>query len=241
MPNKTVHPMLCAAILAGSLCVAFFPGANVEKVPAAAVTSMRLQEKRGLVKESGVCRYYEDGKLVKSCWRKLDGGTYYFKKNGNAAVGSCKIKGSYYIFDAQGKLIQPSAVTVIDIQIGGASVKYRVNPDGTAAAGWDKNKTHYFFETGEMAKGVQVLEEQFYGFKPNGAYDEARTKKLRKAAKYEKPFAALKKMIGEPKNAVYYPSGDKQGKEGILAYGDYEVYTFQPEQGAELYMGAEYK
>ncbi len=98
---------------------------------------------------------------------------------------------------------------------------------------------YYFDEAGEMAAGIIVLDEKFYSFSASGQFNKKKTQKIRKAAKYEKSFAPLKKLIGKPAKAKYYKSCYGNGKDGILTYDGYTVYTFKPQKGAEIFMGAE--
>lgn len=108
-----------------------------------------------------------------------------------------------------------------------------------AASGWSKDKKHYFDNNGEMVTGIVLIEGKFYSFKNNGQYDKSTTKKVQKAAAYEKPFSKLKKYIGKPNKSKYLASCYGKGKDGILTYDNFEVYTFRPDKGKEIFMGAE--
>ena len=196
--------------------------------------------KNGLVNEDGYCFYYEDGEPVTNSWITVEDDTYYFGKDGRAAVESCKVKGTYYVFDQEGKLQQPSGTKIVKVEAENGKVKkYYVNKDGKAVSGWSMDKNYYFDETGEMVTGIVVIKEKFYCFNAGGKYNKTKTQKIRKAAGYEKPLAALLKYIGKPKKSEYYTSCYGNGKDGILTYDGYNVYTFKPVSGEEIFMGAE--
>lgn len=101
------------------------------------------------------------------------------------------------------------------------------------------DKKYYFKKDGEAATGIIVIDEKFYCFGKNGKYNKQKTKKIRKAARYKKPFANLKKFIGKPDKVKYYASCYGNGKDGILSYGNFTIFTFKPVKGAEIFMGAE--
>ena len=106
-------------------------------------------------------------------------------------------------------------------------------------SGWTEDSTHYFYENGEEATGIVIINEKFYCFNQNGKYLAKKTAKIRKAAKYEKPFANLKKLIGKPNKTKYYSSCYGNGKDGVLEYDNFTVYTFKPVKGKEIFMNAE--
>lgn len=110
---------------------------------------------------------------------------------------------------------------------------------GNFRSGWTEDKTHYFYENGEVATGIIVINKKFYCFNSNGKYLAEKTEKIRKAAKYEKPFSKLKKFIGNPNKSKYYASCYGNGKDGVLTYDNFTVYTFKPNKGKEIFMGAE--
>lgn len=230
--------MVCTGLLAAVLSVSSAAGPALATRP---VTVAAAEKKDGLQEEKGAYYYYENGKRVKNEWVTVNGSDYYFQGNGRAATFSTKIKGKYYIFDSRGRLQKPSEKKIIKIKTGdGKSKKYYVNANGTAQKGWSEDKKYYFYETGEMVTGIEVFHEKFYYFGVSGKYNEAKTKQLRKAAKYEASFAGLKKLIGKPVKAKYY-SGScyGKGKDGVLTYENFTVYTFKPDKGEEIFMGAD--
>lgn len=102
-------------------------------------------------------------------------------------------------------------------------------------------KKYYFGANGNAVTGIYVIKGKFFVFNSKSAvYNEEKTKKIRSIAKYEKSFTALKKQLGKPKKTEYLDGscyGD--GKDGILTYKNFTVYTFLPKQGEELFMGVE--
>ena len=93
-------------------------------------------------------------------WMKRDGGLCYIQKNGKIATGSCKINGTYYIFDESGKLIRPKKSRLVTVQ----KKIYYVNKKGRAVRGWftQKNKLYYANKNGSVKrnttyKGITLL------------------------------------------------------------------------------------
>lgn len=197
-------------------------------------------QQEGLRKENGQYCYYEDGQPVTDRWVTAEEGTFYFNEKGKASVLSCKIDGEYFVFDQEGRLIRPSDTKIVKIETeDGQQLKYYVDAEGRACGGWSDDKKYYFDETGAMVTGITVIKEKFYSFNANGKFNKEKTQKIRKTAKYEKPFSGLQKYIGKPKKAKYYASCYGRGKDGILTYEGFTVYTFKPDKGTEIFMGVE--
>lgn len=137
-----------------------------------------------------------------------------------------------------GKTVKASSVDEIIFEERDGKT-YGVDEDGNTVSGWSEDKKYYFYKDGRMAAGIVVIKEKFYCFRSDGIYNEAKTKKLQKAAKYEASFQPLKKLIGKPKKSEYYASCYGKGKDGILTYKGFTVYTFKPDKGDEIFMGAE--
>lgn len=229
----------------GMVCLLLAAFMIVPSIPATGnLVTVQAAQKNGLVKEKGNYRCYRNGKLQKKAWKTIKGKKYYFQKNGNAAVGSCKIGGKYYIFNAKGQLVTPSKKVKTKV-VTVKGVKYQAKAKGLAAKGWSKDKKYYFGKDGRMFTGIRVIGEKFYSFGNTGKYNETKTKQLRKAAKYEKDMTDLYKLIGQPKKSQYLdgcykPDWDpKQGKDGILTYKNFTVYTYKGTTGKEIYMGVE--
>jgi hypothetical protein len=218
-----------------SLFLFMIPCQAAERPDSGSVIQTFAVKKNGLVKEKGKYRYYRHGRRIKKAWKTIKKKKYYFLSNGDAAVGSVKIKKKYYIFNEKGQLFAPSANKVVKV----GKVKYQVNKKGQAVKGWSKNKKYYFYENGRMVTGTEVFKEKFYCFKSSGKYDKTRTSQLRKAAKYEKPFAELLALIGEPKKRKYSRGCYGNGTDCKLTYDNFVVYTSFDEDGVERFMGAE--
>lgn len=230
--KRSMLALLCLA-LAVSMVIPALPGVNgITEVQAAKKAKAK---KNGLVREKNSYRCYKKGKLQKKTWKTIKGKKYYFKADGCAAVGSCRIGGKYYIFNAKGQLVSASKKKVVTVK----GVRYQVKAKGLAAEGWSKDKKYYFGRDGKMMAGICVIKEKFYCFKSNGIYDEARTKALRSAAVYEKDMTDLYLLIGQPAKAEYADGCYGPGKDGILTYKNFTVYTYKDPEGKEIFMGAE--
>lgn len=240
MRKRILCAAVCTAVLGTGLQMSSIPVFGA--VDYFSILSQRIEgaEKDGLLEEDGHYYYYEDGQPVTARWVTVEDYTYYFGKDGMASVLKCKIDGDYYVFDQEGRLFEPSDRKVVKVETEDGGVKrYYIDTDGKALSGWSKDQTYYFDKTGEMVTGVTVLKEKFYCFNASGRYNKEKTQKIRKAAKYEKPFTNLSKYIGKPKKAKYYASCYGRGKDGILTYDGFKVYTFKPDSGVEIFMGAE--
>lgn len=110
--------------------------------------------KNGLVKSGSTYYFYIDGKKLRNTWKTLSGSKYYFTKNGKAATGSCKIKGSYYIFSSSGKLQSSKKPKVKTV----GKSKYIYGMDGMAQIGWQvvSGKLYYASKTGKCAASKVV-------------------------------------------------------------------------------------
>lgn len=241
MKKKILCTAACAAVWGACLML---PAAAAGICPAvrteAAVHTENENGEAGLVKEGGAFRYYEGGQPVTERWITAEGHTYYFDENGNASVLKCRIDGSYYVFDKDGRMLLPSVKKVVRVETpDGDSQVYYVDTSGKAASGWSPDKKYYFDKTGEPVTDITVIKEKFYCFSKSGRLNQAKTQKIQKAAKYGQPFSSLKKYLGKPKKSSYYESCYGAGKDGILSYGSFKVYTFKPDKGGEIFMGAE--
>ena len=232
--------VICAAAFGAGVLICPAPASGTAHDITAISRQAGAPEQNGLVREDGYCRYYEDGQPVTEEWITDGSQTYYFGKDGNAAVQKCRIDGDYYVFSQEGWLVQPSSRKIVRVESADGTIKkYYTDTDGKALSGWSDDKNFYFDKTGEMATGITVLNGRFFYFNAGGRYNTEKTAKIRKAAKYEAPFANLKKYIGKPVRTQYQSSCYGKGKDGILSYNGYTVYTFKPDSGAEIFMGAE--
>lgn len=236
MLKRIISVMLCLSILTAGASMCSIGVSAYEGVVPEEDTDMAAD---GLTEVDGVYYYYENGDMVTSRWITAGGYKYYFMKNGNAAVLKCKIGGKYYVFNEKGQLIQPDSKKIVSIKTESGTKKYYVNLDGTARSGWTDDRKYYFYENGEMAAGIILINRKFCCFKANGRYNADKTSKVRKAAKYKKPFTNVKKLIGAPKKSKYYASCYGRGKDGVLSYDGFTVYTYKPDKGKEIFMSVE--
>jgi hypothetical protein len=133
--------------------------------------------KKGLVKEGNYYRYYKDGVRLKESWKTIKGKRYYFKKNGNAATGSYKINGQYYVFDEKGVLLKPKTNAIVTV----SNTKYYITPSGTAiSAGWVVigNKLYYVYRNGRCAANETIDKITFTknGYAKNNVYAKLKIK-----------------------------------------------------------------
>ena len=86
---------------------------------------------------------------------------------------------------------------------------------------------------------IYYIKNKFYAFNKNGACNQKKTKKLKAAAKYNKNFKKLKKLLGKPKKTKYESySCYGPGNDGYIKYANFTVYVYKY-KGKVLYMGAE--
>lgn len=170
----------------------------------------------GLVVNNGVISYYENGAAVKNAWRTVGGKKYYFQSNGKAAVGSVKVQKVYYVFNESG-ILQTGKKRLVTV----------------------KKKQYYVAKNGKALSGIYFIKNKFYAFKKNGVCDQKKTKKLKAAAKYNKSFNKLRKLLGKPKKTKYESySCYGPGNDGYVKYANFTVYVYKY-KGKVLYMGAE--
>lgn len=184
-------------------------------VPAGVTLSQSVQvlakAKSGLVKEKkGYC-YYKSGKKLKGKWKTVKGKRYYFKKNGIAATGKYKVKKTFYVFDAKGRLCLP----------GEFKKKAFVKVKG-AQYGVDAK--------GRMLTGTHAVNDKFYHFSANGKCDAAVTKALQSASVEGRSMEELYRLIGPPDKAEYFDEGcyrPGEGQDGVLTYKNFTIGTFK--------------
>lgn len=235
-----------AAMLLMLLFALSVPCAAASKTVASETTAEQdgTETVRKLLVNDG--KYYStiNGVRQKNTWFEINGAKYYMNYKGLAAIGSCKVDGKYYIFKEDGKLFTPSKTGMKKIN----GVVYQAKKNGTAAKGWSSDKKYYFDKTGTAVTGIVVVKEKFYSFQKSGKIDSSKSKKLQKAAVYEKNFSELKKLIGKPVSAKYYsgscysgPDGKTPGgQDGILKYKGFTVHTYKAPKGQEFFMAVEY-
>ncbi len=270
-------------LLAAVLCLTVVPG---RAYAATASVSSGAAKKSGLVKIKKKYYYLKNGKKIRNTWKKVKGSKYYFGKKGAAATGSTKIKGTYYVFSTKGKLLTGKGVHVKKVsgkyyQIdkkgrakSGWDKKqvYCYAKNGARITkGWSTDKKYYLDEKGKKAKGIVVtgglvnagtddekwVDPKFAALDENtGIVDKALTNKLNELAQYEKDFAPLKELIGEPEKATYttgcyygpevngaYPYAPPENEQetykgdGHLVYDGFEIDTYRAPDGTEFFIG----
>ncbi len=96
-------------------------------------TEAQKPVKRGLAELDGGCYFYQkNGKKLKKAWKKIGGYSYYFTKNGKAQTYSAWINGKLYVFDQKGRLKKGNKSRIVTIGIR----KYYVDKNGCAITGW---------------------------------------------------------------------------------------------------------
>ena len=133
-------------------------------------------------------------------WVDKGSARYYYGANNKPYTGSHKIKGVYYVFDKKGKLLTGEKTRTVKV----SGDTYRVDKRGKAVAGWTKNKKTLYLSNGRMATGLTVYQNknknknELYWFSGKGVQDNAKSKKIRAAAKINKNASDLIGLIGKP-------------------------------------------
>ena len=148
-----------ALLLAGAAVFMITAGGQSMQVKAteteAAATETQVTEKKGLTEENGTLYFYEKGKKLKSAWKKVSKNKYYFNKKGKAVKGVNKIKGKYYFFDENCKLLKNKKAVVKTV----GKDKYIVLKAGKVyTGGWYnlKKKLYYATGKGKLAKNKTI-------------------------------------------------------------------------------------
>ena len=116
----------------------------------------------------GKWKYLLNGIYLKNCFRKIDGETYCFDKNGIMLTGFQKVSGKTYYFDSDGKMLLRWK------RINGR--KYFFDPqDGHMHTGWEwvteNNKWYYLSpQTGYLVEGWLDLDGKKYFLAANDYY-----------------------------------------------------------------------
>ncbi len=121
----------------------------------------------GLV-TSGEEKFYlcEDGKLLRSGWKQIDGELYYFGKDCVMATGECVISGVTYTFDADGKCRTESGLAS---KASGKKAYVKDNGE-LARSEWVQigDAWYYFNRDNDMVTGDFVIEGISYEFGADG-------------------------------------------------------------------------
>ena len=123
----------------------------------------------------------KDGKIVTG-WQQIDGNWYYFKDNGDMAIGVANINGVKYCFDEDGVML--TGWKQIDgkwyylgedgiAKSGSQSIdgkQYYFGEDGSMLTGWQQisGKWYYISDSGELSTGWKEIDGKWYYFADNG-------------------------------------------------------------------------
>ena len=111
--------------------------------------------------------YYENGTLVKSAWRQINGKYFYFDSDGSVIHGQVrKIANAYYAFNADGTMATKGWVKLY-------GYTYYVAADsGNLAIGQKKigDKWYYFDYDGRMMTGPINYNDKLYILNPDGSW-----------------------------------------------------------------------
>ncbi len=111
--------------------------------------------------------YYENGTLIKSAWRKINGKYFYFDSYGKVVRGQVrKIANAFYAFNTDGTMATKGWVKI------GNYTYYVVNDDGNLAKGEQKigGKYYYFYDDGQMMTGIINYNNKLYFLNPDGSW-----------------------------------------------------------------------
>ena len=161
--------------------------------------------------------YYENGTMLKSVLKTIDGSLYYFEKDGRAAVKTLKtIDGKKYYFDKNGAALKKQFKKLKD---GKKKYKFYFGKDGAAYTAKEDpyavtmkafkiGKKYYGFdENAHMVTGLWVVngtkKDKVYAFGKDGVCSQKVSKTLTKLAKMgrqsKKMYNEVLKKFGKPK------------------------------------------
>ena len=158
--------------------------ADITAEDQAAIAAASAAQTTGIVTIGGNIYCFEGGALVTSSWRDSGGARYYFTADGRAAVGSCKVDGTFYIFKANGTLAT-------------GSKKHTEKVDG---------ETYVASKGGKAVKGKVTV-------KKNGKSKTYTTNKKGKVKKSSSGYSsALKKVMESTVNRITKSGMSKSAK-----------------------------
>lgn len=198
--------------------------------------------KNGLVKSGSHYYYYKFGQKVTNSFVTTSKAKYYFTASGRAATGPCKVKGTWYVFGASGKLLTGSKTRIANV----SGQKYRVTKSGTAKAGYSEDGTRLYLENGRMATGLCLYKGKAYMFSGSGTYLESETSKVRAAARKGQDATELMALIGKPLKTSTYTGclfvldengNEVYGKDLIYRFRNATVTFLKGENGKTYFMG----
>ena len=121
----------------------------------------------GFVKQGTATYYFQDGKMQKG-WQVVDGKRYFFRKNGQMAVGRYKIGKTTYYFNTKGVCVKkiPDASWEVDKK----GRRYCDGMDKYLKNGWKtiQGRKFCFDKKGYVLTGIQTVGKYTYCFSSNG-------------------------------------------------------------------------
>ncbi|MCD8336643.1 MAG: hypothetical protein LUD18_05080 [Lachnospiraceae bacterium] len=192
------------------LCLAMMQTPAVSNVLGGTSITAQAATKNGLVKKNGKYYYYKNGVKLKNTWKTV-----------TKTSSSGKTTTNRYYFGSNGAAVM--ATTTMDCTY---NIKLKTI-----------NGKKYGFDTkARLVSGTYVNEEtgKLYYFSSKGVYKEAKTKKLRAAAKRGSDLAKLVKLLGTPKKRTESNSCLILGYTDItLTYAHFTVYGLRAPDGTE--------
>ncbi len=176
-------------------------------------------------------------------WQKIDGDTYYFRENGEAACGPTLVEGRLHYFDEEGRLLSgwntvedktlylTDEGTAYSGWLNYLGHKYYINSDGTPATGIRDvdGKTLTFNEEGQLITEDDFLAE--LESDPNQAYDfrnnELQTIGSRELVFSDKKtvFEAIRKTTKDYRYNISFIVMDMCTGEGLTYNIDQKYYS----------------
>lgn len=167
-------------------------------------------------------------------WVDKGGACYYYGSNNKPYTGPHKIKGAWYVFDEKGKLLTGKKTRTVKV----SGDTYRVDKNGKAVKGWTTSKKSLYLDNGRKATGLTVYKGKLYWFSGKGVLDNAKSKKIRAAAKTNKNASQLLSLVGKPVSSKTEASCNPtfverypKGKDLILTFKNAKLECFRCPDG----------
>lgn len=136
------------------------------------------------VKKNSIWEYqYKNKSFAKSTWLKVNGKFYYFKKNGNMAVGFLSYNGKRYFLNKSGDMasgwvlhkkkwyyMNKNGTMSTNKWLTYKGNKYYLGRDGIMTCGWKNihKKKYYFTNEGHLQTGWTKVKNTWYYLKKDG-------------------------------------------------------------------------
>lgn len=154
-------------------------------------------------------QYYENGELVKSQFKEIDGNTYYFDEYGDKCSGYCTVDGDFYCFDDNG-IMQKNYLDSGNFWYFGADGKQiKSKWQYIEGKGWMYFNEGgycyrgYYDEKGEAQFSLDYIDGEYYLFDVNGIMQ---TNKESGGMYFEEDGKALKNAWKKYPNGYKYYS-----------------------------------